>query len=84
MKIKNENEERIANAYTNMEAELFQGVTLSEEQYKELNDESIANLANIVATRRGWQGAIFAGVEPKKGDTYRVVFKKLVKKNTNG
>lgn len=71
------NDNRLSAAYSNAEAERYQGVTLSAEQFQEFNDQARDNLAQMVCTRRGWKVAEFAGVEQKKDGTVRVLYRKI-------
>jgi hypothetical protein len=71
------NENRLSAAYSVAEAERFQGVTISDEQFKLFDEVARDRLAEIVCKRRGWLYAEFAGVEQKKDGTVRVLYRKL-------
>ena len=68
---------RLSAAYSVAEAERFQGVTLTAEQYAEFTDEARDNLAKIVCERRQWRFAKFYGVEQRKDGTVRVMYRRL-------
>jgi hypothetical protein len=72
-----DNDNRLSAAYTNAEAERYQGVTISSEDFQGFNETARDNLAKIVCERRGWKAAEFAGVEHKRDGNVRVVYRKL-------
>ncbi len=67
---------RISQIYAKAEQERFQWVQISKTQYNEAGKEGIANLANMVATKRGWKGCTFVGLDEMENDTYRLLFRK--------